>query len=276
MSSPEADLSKTDPQAFLTVLVDSVNSALPDAVSTGSLMVGRKRSLADRLTGREGAITSLQLSTTHSTLTLRSEAGPRWVPEVAMVSGGVVISRRALPMGEWLSLFAGRVASLAADNAGDAAASARALQTLGIERAGADIQVEDTSIARDLRALPSRLRGRVPEEAVECVARIGDLLVDSLPRLAGKGEAEIVVRRTATTYLPDTLRAYLSLPQDWVGGHVFPDGTTPEQAFIAQLGVIEAAAAKMRDAAVAENASALLINGRFLTDRFTTSSLDLP
>lgn len=272
----EADLSKRDPQEFLSDLVDGVNSALPDAVSTGSFTVGRKRSLGDRVAGRPGTITSLQLSTAHSALTLRCETGPRWVPEAAAISGGVIISRRTLPLGEWLTLFAGRVASLAANNAGDAAASARALQRLGIQQAGADIRVEDSSIARDLRALPSLLRGRVPDEAVECVARIGDLLVDSLPRVAGKGEAEIVVRRTATTYLPDTLRAYLSLPQDWVIGHVFPDGTSPEQAFIAQLGVIEAAAARMRDAAVAENASELLINGRFLTDRFTTSSLDLP
>jgi hypothetical protein len=272
----EVDPAKSDPQAFLNALVDGVSSALPDAISTGIVTVDRKRSMGDRLSGRPGTIAGLQLSRVHETLTLRYESGPRWLPEAAVVSGGVVISRRRLALGEWLTLFAGRIASLAADNAGDAAASAHALQTLGVQQAGADIRVDDSTIARDLRALPARLRGRVPGEAVASVARIGDLLVDALPRVAGKGEAETVVRRTATIYLPDTLRAYLSLPGDWVVDHVFPDGTSPQQAFIAQLSVIESGAARMRDAAVADDVSELLINGRFLTDRFAGSSLDLP
>lgn len=272
----QTDLANTDPQAFLSGLVDSVLHALPDAVSTGALTVERKRSMSDRMGGKAGTITSVQLATPGETLSLRYTAGPRWAPELALVYGGVTISRKVLTLGEWLTTFAGRVASLAADLAGSAAASSRALQTLGIQAAGADIQVDDSAIARDLRALPARLEGRVPEEAVASVGRIGELLSDTLPRVAGSGEAEIIVRRTATVYLPDTLRAYLSLPADWVVGHVFPDGTNAQQAFVNQLSVIEAAAARMRDSAVEQDASALLTNGRFLSGRFATSSLDLP
>ena len=83
------------------------------------------------------------------------------------------------------------------------------------------------------------------------------------------------MRRTAMVYLPDTLRAYLSLPADWAVEHVFPDGTTPAQALVAQLEALERAAKRMRDAAVEHDASALLINGRFLADRFASSRLDL-
>ena len=65
------------------------------------------------------------------------------------------------------------------------------------------------------------------------------------------------------------------MPADWAIEHVFPDGTTPAQALISQLSALEGAAKNMRDAAVDHDASALLINGRFLADRFATSRLDL-
>jgi hypothetical protein len=52
---------------------------------------------------------------------------------------------------------------------------------------------------------------------------------------------------TATVYLPDTLQAYLSLPADLAATHVYPDGTTPAQALIAQLGALETVAVRMRD-----------------------------
>jgi hypothetical protein len=265
----------TDPQSFLSALVERVDHTLPAAVSAGVLTVDRGRSLADRLAGRPGVITALRLATSSETLTLSYERGPRWIAEAARVSGGIIISRRALTLGEWLTVFAGRVAAIAADSAGDAAASARALQALGIQPAAADVRVGEAAVESDLRALPALLAGRVPVEAAESVGRIGDLLSDTLPRVIGSGEPEVIVRRTATSYLPDTLRAYLSLPADWATGHVFPDGTTPAQALVAQLSVLESAAAKMRDSAVEQDASALLVNGRFLSDRFATSSLDL-
>jgi hypothetical protein len=168
------------------------------------------------------------------------------------------------------------VAVLAGDAAGDAAAASRALQTLGLQPAGSEIRVRESLVDGDLRTLPARLGHRMPTEAVAAVARIAELLLDTLPRVAGQGEAEVLVRRTATAYLPDTLRAYLALPPDWAAGHVFPDGTTPAQALLVQLGALEDATRRMRDAALEQNASALLLNGRFLAERFASRGLELP
>jgi hypothetical protein len=266
-----------DPQSFLSGLVDSVTRALPPGVAAGVLTVERSRTMGDRLAGRPGAITRISLDGGNGqTMTLRYEPGPRWTPETARVSGGVIIWRHALQLGEWLTEFAGRVAALAADAAGDAAAGSRALQRLGIQPAGTDIRVSDADPETDLRLLAARLGARVPADAAAAVERIAELLSDTLPRVTGGGESEVLVRRAATAYLPDTLRAYLSLPEDWAAGHVFPDGTTPAQALVAQLATLESAVRKMHDAAVESDASALLVNGRFLTDRFATSSLDLP
>lgn len=264
-----------DPQSFLTGLVESVNRALPDAAVSGLFTVDRDRSLGDRLAGRPGTITGLRLEAGGEVLSLGYSRGPKWNAEVARVSGGVIISRRSLSLGEWLGAFAGRIAAAAADAAGDAAASARALQALGLEPAGADIRVPESDPLGGLRMLPARLNGRVSDAAIATVERITALLTDTAPRLTGNTEAEFVVDRTATDYLPSTLRAYLSLPADWVRGHVFPDGTTPEQAFFAQLATIEEAARKMRDAAVEQDAAALLTNGRFLSDRFAPASVEL-
>jgi hypothetical protein len=265
-----------DPQSFLGRLVESAAGVLPAAVAADVLAVERSRSLSDRLSGRPGTVTGLTLTTPTETMTLRLEQGRRWSAETARVSGGVIISRRSLALGEWLTAFAGRVAAIAADAAGDAASASRALQTLGVQPAGADIHVGEASIVTDMRALPARLAGRIPAEAVELVGRIGELLADALGRVAGSGEPEVILQRTAVVYLPDTLRAYLSLPADWAAGHVFADGTTPAQALRDQLSTIEAAVLRMRDAALAQDAGALLVNGRFLTDRFAVSSLDLP
>ncbi|MCU1598355.1 MAG: hypothetical protein JWQ47_2094 [Glaciihabitans sp.] len=271
----EAQAVDADPQSFLNGLLDSVDRALPAAISGGVLTVERSRSLGDRLAGRPGEITEVRLVGASETMVLGYKPGPRWTAEIARVSGGVIISRRTLALGEWLTAFAGRIAAIAADAAGDAAASSRALQALGIQPAAADIHVGEATIENDLRALGARLDQRVPAEAAAAVRRIGELLVDTLTRVVGSGESEIIVRRTATAYLPDTLRAYLSLPADWAAGHVFPDGTTPAQALIVQLSALESAAGRMRDSAVEQDASALLVNGRFLSDRFATSSLDL-
>jgi hypothetical protein len=271
-TAASADL---DPQAFLTGLVEGVTRALGDARAAAVLEVERDRSFGDRLAGRPGTITTLRLAGPGERLSLGYARGPRWSPEIARVSGGVVISRQTVPLAVWLSSFAGRVAAIAADASGESVAAARALQTMGITPAGSDVQVLDADIAGGLNSIAARVDGRIPPDAVTAVDRIAKLLADTLPRVAGSGESEVIVRRAATIYLPDTLRAYLALPSDWSATHVFADGTTPAQALSSQLATLESAVARMRDSAVEQDASALLVNGRFLSERFATSSLDL-
>ena len=254
----------------------SVTRSLPREVVERVLVVERRRSLIDRLAGRPGAVARLRLIGETDALTLSYRPGPNWSPEWQHVYAGVVVSERTLTLGAWLTAFAGRVAVLAGDAAGDAGAASRALQTLGLQPAGSEVRVRDELVEGDLRTLPARLGHRVPTEAVAAVARIAALLVDTLPRVTGQGESEVLVRRTATVYLPDTLRTYLALPPDWAAGHVFPDGTTPAQALIAQLAALEDATRRMRDAALQQDATALLLNGRFLAERFASTRLDLP
>lgn len=264
-----------DPEALLRELVDSVTRSLSAEVASRALSVERTRSLADRLAHRPGAITGLRLAGATEALRLMWEPGPRWTPEVEQLYDSVSLSTRTIPLGQWLTAFARLVAALAVHAAEDSADSARALQTLGILPPGSEIHVDDATLAQDLLTLAARVGRRVPDEAVAAVGRIGALLAETLSRVTGSGEPEVIVRVAATVYLPDTLRAYLALPAEWAAEHVLSGGLTPAQALIAQLEALESAARTMRDAAIERDATDLLINGRFLADRFAGSRLEL-
>jgi hypothetical protein len=262
---PGGSLASTDPERFLERLAEAARRALQSAGD--AVGIERERSLGDRLTGRPGRPVAIRFSRGERTLTLRRD-GARWVGEAAHVVTGVTISRRTLSLGEWLEVFAGAVAVAAADAAGDAAAAGRALTELGLQTAEPEFAVSTDRLDADLRSLPERARTRLPTEAVPLVSRIAALLLETAPRVAGDPEAEALVRRTATVYLPDTLRAFVALPPDWARSRTLLDGTAPVEALLAQLANLAEAAERMRDASVADDAHALLLNGLFLEQRF--------
>lgn len=256
-----------DPRLLLERLAAGIARALPAGSSDGMLQLDRDRSLADRFAGRPGTPVLLRVSTAVQTLTLRIDArrgGP--TGEIARVSGGVVIARRTVPVGAWLAALEEEVASLAADAAADGAAAGRALAALGLHPPVDDLVVDGADPARGLLAFQARARTAVPSDAAELVDRLVVLLRETLPRV--DGDAAGLVRRTATVYLPDTVRAYAALPSDWARSHTLPDGGTPAAALVAQLTDLVTATERMREAAVADDVAALLLNGLFLSDRF--------
>lgn len=260
-----ASLAASDPDRFLERLAQATGRALPDAAAT--VEVDRERSLAERLTGRPGRPVALRVSHGERMLTLRRD-GARWIGEAAQVVDGVTVSRKTLALGEWLDVLAGTVAVAAADAAGDAAAAGRALTALGLQTAEPEFVVSADRLDQDLASLPARAAADLPPEALTLVTRITTLLRETAPRVAGDLEAEALVRRTATVYLPDTLRAFVALPPDWSGSRRLLDGTLPTDALLAQLAALSAAAERMRDASVDDDAQALLLNGLFLEQRF--------
>jgi hypothetical protein len=263
----------SDPQTLLDGLATAAGRALPASIVDQVLTVDRKRSLGDRMAGRPGTVASIRLDGVEETLTLRIDGG-RLTPEAARVSGGIIISRRTPSLGAWLDAFAGEVAAISAEAAGDSAVVGASLGRLGI-RSADPFRVRDDDLQGGLVTLAAVATQRLQPAASQTVGRIVALLQDALPRVAGSGEPEIVVRRTATDYLPDTLRAYAALPSDWAAAHRLADGSTPAEALTRQLASLEEAATRMRDAAVESDGNGVLVNGRFLEDRFRTSRLDL-
>lgn len=255
-------------RVMLAQLVAGVRRALPGAERSGMLVVERSRSLAERLRGRRGAVLGVQVVTVGETMTLALRAGGTWDARIERVSGGATISRRPLSLEQWVLMCAARVAAASAGAAGDARTVASALVLLGIHPAPAEVRVTEATVKPDLHALPVLLAGRLPPDARGAVERIATLLLDTLPRVAGAIESEFAVLRAATSYLPDTLGAYLALPEQEAGTQLVADGRTAGEVLLAQLALLERAVADVRDAAVARDAAALETNGRFLESRF--------
>lgn len=250
-----------EPGEFLDRLAAGARRASPAVV----VDLERERTLGERLSGKPGRAVALTIDGDGRRCTLRHDRRG-WRGEVARVVGGIVIARETLPLGPWLDAFAAEVAASAARASGDAAAARRAFAVLGLEQGPAAFTVDRDDVARGLAALVSEARAKVPEEAAATVGRIAGLLQEALP--AATGDAAALVERTAAVYLPDTLRAYVALPADWARTGALRDGSSPADALRSQLASIEEAAVRMRDAAVADDADALLMNGLFLEQRF--------
>jgi hypothetical protein len=115
-----ADLS--DVAMFVRVFTRSLAGALPEGV----VDVAYDRSMGDRLAGRPGTPTALRLTFPERRLSLTATRG--WPEaEVQQVVRGVVLSRRQVPVEEWVHVLAAELTDLAARNASARAALAALL-----------------------------------------------------------------------------------------------------------------------------------------------------
>ena len=107
---------------FVRVFTRSFAEALPESM----VDVEYDRSMGDRLAGRPGTPVVLRLSFPERRLELRATRA--WPDaEVQQVVRGVVISRRQVPVQEWVRVLASELTDLAARNADARAALATLL-----------------------------------------------------------------------------------------------------------------------------------------------------
>lgn len=128
------------------------------------------------------------------------------------------------------------------------------------------------AIGAQLAGMVKGLAGRVEPDVLDRVQHIRESIDLLLPRLLAQesvGDKSLyIVRQTALEYLPATLRTYLSLPVAFRRLHVVRDGKTAKALLLEQLDLLDA---KMKEivTSVAENdTQALLVNGRFLEEKF--------
>ncbi|HET9092216.1 MAG TPA: hypothetical protein VFN50_07395 [Acidimicrobiales bacterium] len=101
-----------DLDAYHRVLSSTIGDLLP----AGMVEVDYERSLGDRMSGRPGKATAIRLRVGDSTLELVSRHG-RLVSTVAKEVRGVTISRREVPVSEWVRELATYLAAAAAESA---------------------------------------------------------------------------------------------------------------------------------------------------------------
>jgi hypothetical protein len=108
---------RADIESYTRVLT----SVLGDALPPGMVTVERKRTMADRMNGRDGAPVSLLVSTPEEQLELRQERHGV-TGEIRQVVRGVTIKRRTVGLDEWLVALAGVLSGLAQSSAAARAA----------------------------------------------------------------------------------------------------------------------------------------------------------
>lgn len=133
-------------------------------------------------------------------------------------------------------------------------------------------RIRRDDLAEELEDLLARTDKRLPPSATAALQRIRELLLTLLERLR-QGNPLFVeqahhVEQAVRDYLPTTLESFLRLPPVYARIHVIKDGRTAEGLLADQLAVLEDGLKQLIESAAADDAEALLANGRFLDAKF--------
>ena len=101
-----------DVAVYARVLTDSLGAALPPGV----VEVDRDRTMSDRMRGRPGQVAKVTVRLGDQVLTLATQRG-QLVAEICKEVRGVVLSRRAARVDEWLAELARGLVAYADQNA---------------------------------------------------------------------------------------------------------------------------------------------------------------
>jgi hypothetical protein len=137
---------------------------------------------------------------------------------------------------------------------------------------------DPSKIQRALDGTVDMARGRVPADVLGKLSSIRQRVLELLPHAAdlpGGSQDLYVLQRTATDYLPTTVRIYLALPPAYATTEVVQDGKTPLQVLSDQLDLLDAQMSEISDAVNKRDSDRLLAQGRFLEERFGRGSREL-
>jgi hypothetical protein len=102
--------------ADLDVYAKVLSVNLVESLPQGAVQVERKRSMADRVAGREGTVTSLDVALGDLRLALRLDRG-QLVGEIRKVVRGVALSSQQVGLDEWIVALARGIGESAATSA---------------------------------------------------------------------------------------------------------------------------------------------------------------
>lgn len=102
--------------ADLDVYAKVLSVNLVESLPKGAVQVERKRSMSDRVAGREGTVTSLDVALGDVRLGLRLDRG-RTIGEICKEVRGVVLSRQQVGLDEWIAALARGLAESAESSA---------------------------------------------------------------------------------------------------------------------------------------------------------------
>jgi hypothetical protein len=137
----------------------------------------------------------------------------------------------------------------------------------------------DTESIRDgLAELERQIRFKVADDILGKVESIRKTILDTLVQAPDRDAGNptiFLIRQTALDYLPSALSAYLELPRLYAERRAVVNGRTPHDVLLEQLNLMDTKMREAADAILVHDSEKLQANGRFLADRFGTSSLRL-
>ena len=126
-----------------------------------------------------------------------------------------------------------------------------------------------------LHELADRVRPSVAPAVVARVDRIASTVDEIEPRLDDMGFANVdahAVVRTATSYVPEALEAYMRLPRTFADTRKIQGSKTALAILCDQLDLLASKMDQVRDAVYRKDAQALIEHGQFLQARFSTGA----
>jgi hypothetical protein len=137
---------------------------------------------------------------------------------------------------------------------------------------------DDAATLASLDELLTSIHGRVPPTVESRVQRVARTVRQTIPRLdqLGTGSAQAhSVLRTATSYLPEAVAAYMRLPRDFADRRPVSGGKTSLTILCDQLDLLGSKMDDLFDAACRADADALIAHGRFLAEKFSSGAIAL-
>lgn len=140
-------------------------------------------------------------------------------------------------------------------------------------------QAAHASLLEQVDDLIARSRKRLPAEATEKLAGIRAILESLMPKLQGLADTGAIamdqmisVVNAITRDLPATVANYLRLPQAFATLHPIERGKTAKQLLLEQLDLLQSQLGKIADSAFREDAESLVVNGKYLQEKFHSTS----
>ncbi len=137
---------------------------------------------------------------------------------------------------------------------------------------------EDDEILLALERLQVAVTGKVPATVEARIDKVAGIVRDTVPRMENLGPGSIEahnVLRTATSYLPEAVNAYLRLPRRFADTRPVSGGKTSLTVLCDQLDLLASKMGDVFDAVCRADADALIAHGRFLAEKFGAGSLAL-
>jgi hypothetical protein len=187
-----------------------------------------------------------------------------WGCVAGLIGAGLMFARIIGP--GWLAIVAGLYA-------------VGALLAPRPRRLALSINFEDWSlgaVTARLDAMLNAISSAVDPLTVEALQSIKAHVLEMLPRLQANAmgdEDRHTLRETVARYLPETLQNYLRLPPMYRRRVAIRDGKTAEQLLFEQLKVIDGQMIQISERVLRAEAQDLLVQGRFLEDKFRKPDL---